>query len=71
MSEQEIPADLYYAVYDQLEYDKDPGCGEEAINIIELVRDHYQAQAWQDGHDTALLHGQNKNPYLAKQEAGG
>ena len=22
-----------------------------------------KAQAWQDGHDTALLHGQSKNPY--------
>jgi len=67
MTEQEIPADLYYAVYDQLEYDKDPGCGEEAINIIELVRDEYQAKAWQDGHDTALMNGQTPNPYKENQ----
>ena len=64
------PADLYYAVYDQLEYNKNPGCGEETEAVIEIVEEHLVetvqrkvAQAWQDGHDTALINGQSENPY--------
>ena len=35
------PADLYYAVYDQLEYDKNPGCGEETETVIDIVKEHF------------------------------
>ena len=35
---------------------QDIACAEE---LIEEIR----AEAWQDGHDTALLHGQSENPY--------
>ena len=41
--------------------------------MLKKIADQYQAdadhlrevkaQAWQDGHDTALLHGQSQNPY--------
>ena len=64
------PADLYYAVYDQLEYNKNPGCGEETEAVIEIVEEHFKeeidtriSQAWQDGHDTALINGQSQNPH--------
>ena len=30
-------------------------------------RDSAKLQAWQDGHDTALLHGQSQNPYKENQ----
>ena len=33
---------------------------EPAINEIILA---HLAQAWQDGHDTALINGQSENPY--------
>src|SRR5699024_12591233 len=37
---------------------------QEAQYILEALDLHaLLAQAWQDGHDTALLHGQSKNPY--------
>lgn len=35
-------ADLYWGVYDQLEYGKDQGCGEEAIEVIQMVEDHFK-----------------------------
>jgi hypothetical protein len=35
-------ADLYWGVYDQLEYGKDQGCGEEAIEVIQMVEDHHK-----------------------------
>jgi len=70
MNNHPYPADLYWAVYDQLEYNKDPGCGEEAIAVIEIVEEHFKegiaeriTEAWQDGHDTALINGQSQNPY--------
>lgn len=41
--------------------------------MLKKIADQYQAdadhlrevkaQAWQDGHDTALLHGQSQNPH--------
>lgn len=31
--------------------------------LIEHAITKVAAQAWQDGHDTALTHGQSKNPY--------
>ena len=65
-----IPEDLYWCVYDQLEYNKDPGCGEETEAVIEIVKEYLVetvqrkvAQAWQDGHDTALINGQSQNPH--------
>src|SRR5690625_3044935 len=37
---------------------------QEAQYILEALDLHaLLAQAWQDGHDTALLHGQSKNPH--------
>lgn len=36
--------DLYWGVYDQLEYGKDQGCGEEAIEVIQMVEDHHEEQ---------------------------
>lgn len=37
-------ADLYWDVYDQLEYGKDQGCGEEAIEVIQMVEDHHKVR---------------------------
>jgi len=34
--------DLYWGIYDQLEYGKNEGCGEETIAVIEMVEEHFK-----------------------------
>ena len=36
---------------------------DEFKTVLDRLLASAKAQAWQDGHDTALLHGQSKNPY--------
>ena len=37
--------------------------GQQFYAAIEHLLEARARQAWQDGHDTALTHGQSQNPY--------
>ena len=44
-----------------------PNSARQDIHVAEQLIEAIKLEAWQDGHDTALLHGQSKNPHKENQ----
>lgn len=38
------------------------------LHVLNDLLEHTRMEAWQDGHDTALIHGQSENPHYKENQ---